>query len=68
MPEVRRGRSKWLQDIIDSMFEELEAMTSGHFVPYHKLSVMAAVVTTVVLGLFFTQMSVIEAPVAVIDL
>ncbi|MFU0841402.1 MAG: ABC transporter permease [Burkholderia sp.] len=69
MAEAHESRlPKWLADCRDAMFEELDAMTSGHFVPYHKLSIMAAIVTCLVLGTIFSQMSVIEAPVAVIDL
>lgn len=68
MTDAKRGIRKWAADIRLSVLEEMGAMMSGHFVPYHKLCFLAAIVTTVVLSFIFSQMGVIEAPVKVIDL
>ena len=62
------GFAKWRRDIADSIYEEISAMMSGHFIPYHKLCFMAAFLTALIFSILFTQMGVIEAPVAVVDL
>ena len=59
------GFAKWRRDIADSIYEEISAMMSGHFIPYHKLCFMAAFLTALIFSILFTQMGVIEAPVAV---
>lgn len=40
----------------------------GHFVPYHKLAVLVAVITTVVFSIAFSHSIVFEAKTSVIDL
>lgn len=62
------GFAKWRRDIADSIYEEISAMMSGHFIPYHKLCFMVAFLTALIFSILFTQMGVIEAPVAVVDL
>ena len=51
-----------------SILEELEAMGSGRFVPYHKLSLLVVVVIALLFSLVFRHDVIFEAPVAVIDL
>lgn len=51
-----------------SILEELEAMGSGRFVPYHKLSLLVVVVIALLFSLVFRHDAIFEAPVAVIDL
>ncbi len=62
------SRGTLFSGIRESVLEELGAMQSGHFIPYHKLAFLASLVTTVVMSLIFSQMGVIEAPVSVVDL
>lgn len=43
-------------------------MVSGHFVPYQKLGVLVAVITSFVFSIILSHDVVFEAPVAVVDL
>lgn len=52
----------------DSFFDEWAAMFSGRFVPYHKLAVLVALITSFFFSIAFSHSIVFEAPVAVIDL
>ena len=51
-----------------SIREEWEAMFSGHFVPYHKLSVLVAIIAGFIFSIFMSHDIVFEARTAVIDL
>ncbi|WP_392559558.1 ABC transporter permease [Orbus mooreae] len=57
-----------MQNIINSMIEELQAMMSGHFVPYHKAAIMVAAVVALIFSLIFRHGIVFEGKVSVIDL
>lgn len=57
-----------MQNIIKSMVEELQAMMSGHFVPYHKAAIMVAAVVALIFSLIFRHGIVFEGKVSVIDL
>lgn len=57
-----------IRDCIASMIEELGAMFSGKFVPYHKTAVFVAGLTAFLFSLIFGHSVVFEAPIAVIDL
>ena len=50
------------------MIEELGAMFSGKFVPYHKTALFVAALTAFIFTVVFGHSVVFEAPVAVIDL
>ena len=54
--------------LAQSFFDEWAAMFSGHFVPYHKLAVLVALITSFFFSITFSHDIVFEAPVAVIDL
>ena len=36
-----------IANVIQSIHEEIEAMTSGHFVPYHILSVLVSIIAAI---------------------
>lgn len=36
-----------IANVIQSIREEIEAMTSGHFVPYHILSVLVSIIAAI---------------------
>lgn len=57
-----------LKSIMSAMAEELAAMRSGHFPPYHKMAVAVAVITTVVFAVIFAHGAVFEGRIKVIDL
>ncbi|MDO4937739.1 MAG: ABC transporter permease, partial [Sutterellaceae bacterium] len=57
-----------IRDCIASIIEELGAMFSGKFVPYHKTALFVAALTAFLFSLVFGHSVVFEAPVAVIDL
>ncbi len=54
--------------IADIVMEEVEAMQSGRFIPYHKIALMIAVVTCIVFSVVFAHGVVFEGRIAVIDL
>ncbi len=56
------------QEILRSMVEELQAMRSGHFVPYHKMAITVAILVTVLFSAIFAHSTVFEGKIAVIDL
>jgi hypothetical protein len=39
-----------IANVIQSIREEIEAMTSGHFVPYHILSVLVSIIAAIFLA------------------
>ncbi|XKM13554.1 ABC transporter permease [Orbaceae bacterium ac157xtp] len=57
-----------MQNIIKSIMEELEAMTSGRFIPYYKASMAMAMIIAILFSLILTHGSVFEGKIAVIDL
>lgn len=57
-----------MQNIVNSMKEELDAMTSGHFVPYYKAAIVVAAIVSLIFSLLFTHGTVFEGKIAVIDL
>lgn len=57
-----------MKQCIASIIEELGAMFSGKFVPYHKTALFVAALTALIFTVVFGHALVLEAPVAVIDL
>lgn len=57
-----------LANVLASIREEIEAMTSGHFVPYHILSVLVSIVVTLSFSAVFVHNSIYDGKIAVIDL
>lgn len=57
-----------IDGIVKSMREEIEAMISGHFVPFHILSVLVALVVTVFFSFVLKNNTVYDGRLAVIDL
>lgn len=57
-----------LKTLSDAMVSEVNAMRSGHFMPYHKLSVIVAVMVMILFGVVFSHGSVFEGTIDVIDL
>ena len=57
-----------MRNIIKSMHEELCAMLSGHFVPYHKTALFVAGLTTVLFSIVFAHSTIFEGRIAVVDL
>lgn len=55
-------------NIIQSIREEIDAMTSGHFVPYHILSVLVSIIATLFFSAVFVQNTIYDGKIAVIDL
>ena len=64
----RSARRGLWGEIRGSVAAEWEAMMSGHFVPYHKLAILVAVITSFMFSIAISHDVVFEAPVAVIDL
>ncbi|OCG07162.1 multidrug ABC transporter permease [Gilliamella sp. wkB178] len=57
-----------MQNIIKSIFEELDAMLSGHFIPYYKVSIGLATIVALIFSLVLSHGAVFEGKIAVIDL
>ena len=57
-----------MKAIIESMLEEIGAMHSGHFVPYHKTAIVVAAVVALLFSVVFHHATVFEGRIAVIDL
>lgn len=57
-----------MHNIVKSILEELGAMLSGHFVPYHKTAIAVAAVTTVLFSIVFAHSTIFEGRIAVVDL
>lgn len=57
-----------MQNIIKSILEELEAMMSGHFIPYYKVSIGLAAIISLIFSLVLSHGAVFEGKIAVIDL
>ncbi|WP_202112646.1 ABC transporter permease [Gilliamella sp. Pas-s95] len=57
-----------MQNIIKSMLEELDAMLSGHFIPYYKVSLGLAAIVSLVFSMVLSHGAVFEGKIAVIDL
>ena len=57
-----------LANVLASIREEIEAMTLGHFVPYHILSVLVSIVVTLFFSAVFVHNSIYDGKIAVIDL
>ncbi|OCG00377.1 ABC transporter permease [Gilliamella sp. wkB112] len=57
-----------MQNIIKSIFEELDAMLSGHFIPYYKVSIGLATIIALIFSLVLSHGAVFEGKIAVIDL
>lgn len=56
------------QNIIKSMLEELDAMLSGHFIPYYKVCLGLAAIVSLIFSIVLSHGSVFEGKIAVIDL
>ena len=56
------------REIISSCAEEIAAMRSGRFMPYHKISLAIAVIVTALFSVIFSHGSVFEGRISVIDL
>ncbi|MDO5532427.1 ABC transporter permease [Sutterella sp.] len=61
------SRSLW-KEVKSNWISEWVAMTGGHFVPYQKLAILVAVITSFAFSIAMSHDVVFEAPVAVIDL
>lgn len=57
-----------MNNLIRSINEELDAMLSGHFIPYHKAAIMVAAVVALLFSLILQHGSVFNGRIAVIDL
>ena len=57
-----------MKAIIESLLEEIGAMHSGHFVPYHKTAIVVAAVVAFLFSVVFHHTTVFEGRIAVIDL
>ncbi len=57
-----------MKHIVNSILDEIGAMMSGHFVPYHKAAFMVASVVALLFSLILTHGTVFEGKIAVIDL
>nr|WP_253278037.1 ABC transporter permease [Yersinia enterocolitica] len=57
-----------MQNIVKSMLDEVGAMMSGHVIPYHKVAIVVAAVIALLFSLVFSQSTVFEGKIAVIDL
>lgn len=57
-----------MSGIMQSIVSEIEALRSGRFIPYHKLALMASILTMVLFGAIFSHGSVFEGTINVIDL
>ncbi|WP_218057042.1 MULTISPECIES: ABC transporter permease [unclassified Gilliamella] len=57
-----------MQNIIKSMLEELDAMLSGHFIPYYKVCLGLAAIVSLIFSMVLSHGSVFEGKIAVIDL
>ena len=44
-----------IANVIQSIREEIEAMTSGHFVPYHILSVLVSIIAAILFSAVFVH-------------
>lgn len=44
-----------IANVIQSIREEIEAMTSGHFVPYHILSVLVSIIAAIFFSAVFVH-------------
>lgn len=57
-----------MQNIIKSMLEELDAMLSGHFIPYYKVAIGLAAIISLIFSIVLSHGTVFEGKIAVIDL
>lgn len=57
-----------MQNIIKSILEEVDAMLSGHFIPYYKVAIGLAAIIALIFSLVLSHGSVFEGKIAVIDL
>lgn len=57
-----------MRNSVQSMLEEIGAMLSGHFIPYHKAAMSVAAVVALLFSLVMTHATVFEGRIAVIDL
>lgn len=57
-----------MQNMIKSMLEELNAMLSGHFIPYYKVAIGLAAIVALIFSLVLSHGAVFEGKIAVIDL
>ena len=57
-----------MQNIIKSIQEELDAMLSGHFIPYYKVAIGLAAIVALIFSIVLSHGSVFEGKIAVIDL
>ncbi|MEY0302291.1 ABC transporter permease [Providencia manganoxydans] len=57
-----------MNNIIYGIMEELKVITSGKFIPYHKMSIIVACVVAIICSLVFSHSAVFNGKIAVIDL
>lgn len=57
-----------IANVIQSIREEIESMTSGHFVPYHILSVLVSIIAAILFSAVFVHNTIYDGKIAVIDL
>lgn len=59
---------KAINRMIHAALEEIDAMRSGRFMPYHRLSLMIALITCLVFSIALSHQVVFKGRVAVVDL
>ena len=59
---------KAINRMIHAALEEIDAMRSGRFMPYHRLSLMIALITCLVFSVALSHQVVFKGRVAVVDL
>lgn len=57
-----------MQNIVKSMLEEIYAMISKHFMPYHRAALLVASIVAILFSLIFSHATVFEGRIAIIDL
>lgn len=57
-----------MNECLESITSEINAMRSGRFIPYHKMAAAVALIVTVIFAVIFSHSTVFEGRVSVIDL
>lgn len=60
--------SEFMRSLWGVFVEEFAIMRSGRFIPYHKMSLLVAIVTLVIFSAVFSQSTVMEGRISIIDL
>lgn len=57
-----------MNEILNCIVAEVQAMRSGKFIPYHKMAAAVALIVTVIFSVIFSHSTVFEGRISVIDL